>query len=242
MPKNIFFCSLLFILSQAAFCADEPPLSIEEFLKRARHPPAAETWALMRGAAEHKRVGKDSSEVPIRLGIQFSPERTRAALKLGAKEGYVVGQPYDETPATILPTTPVEPAKSILANFGLRPEDLTMTFLFWKFKKEYERESVKGQKCRVLDMTNPQTNENAKVFISEQYYFPVKVEWTRSGENTPYRTLEVSELKRENDFWTVGELLLYGPGWKTRITFDDNKVGDVKDMPKDLIMDANDSK
>ena len=241
-PMKTFYHIFFFCLFPCLFspCADTPPLTAEEFLARARRPPGGETWAVMKGKTEHKRAGKDPREEPIRLGIQFTRERTRATLKLGAGEEYVVGQPYDETPATIVPIGLDPKKQSILADFGLRPEDLTMTFLFWKYKQEFDAESVRSQKCRVLGLENPQSGEGAKVFLSEQYYFPVKVEWIKPGEKTVYRTLEVSEVRRESDFWTVGELVLYGPGWKTRITFDDNKVGNVIDgMPKDVFMDAN---
>lgn len=210
-----------------------------KFLEMARRPPVNECWVKLNGRAVHKRSGASVVQAPLCLGIRFTPERTLAQIVAGNEESYFVGQAYSGTAksTSIINEIQRDKKESILADFGLRPDDLTLSFLYWDFQKELKMEDIKGYECRVFHLNSPDKNESAIVYISTEYFFPLRVEWykNKSAEKKPYRTLEISSFKKENDFWVVSSLLLYGSGWKTKIDFSESSIGYAKDgIPMDL--------
>ncbi len=226
------FCELL---AESAFSK----LPSAEFLAAVRNPPGRESWARMAGTLGHRRQGSDEIESKIRMGVLFTPARTVAQLAVDGGETYEVGQAYAAGPDSTVVSTTGEPksGKPLLARIGLRPQDLTMSFLFWNAGPELPRDSFKGQACRVFVFTSQDKSEQAKVWISADYCFPLKVEWAKPGESKPVRTLEVDSFRKEKDFWLIGSLLLFGPGWKTKIEFDEAGAGLSKDgVPADLFL------
>jgi hypothetical protein len=212
-------------------------LSPVDFLNIVRHPSGRKTWAMMNGKVEHMRRGQQAKSCPLYLGILFAPDRTLAQIVIDNLQGYMVGQVYSEAESgtTIIPLNKTGYPKSLLAEFGLRPQDLTMTFLYWKFISEQKRVSIKTTECRVFDLQSPDKKEIARVYISCDYFFPLKVEWLKQGEKEAYRHLEVAAFKKLNDLWLVSKLKIYGPGWRSRVEFTDNKAGFVdKDIPTGL--------
>lgn len=212
-------------------------LSAEEFLQAVRRPSGRECWAKMEGTATNKRTGMEEPvEAKIHLGILFTPERTVAKLTVNGTESYDVGQSYAPPYATSVDMKlDPESGKPILGDLGLRPQDLTMTFIYWDCKEELGRDSVKGQPCRVFMLESPDKSETARVHISAEYLFPLKVEWFKTGGKSPDRTLETVSFKRERDFWLLSSLKLYGPGWMTKVEFEDASAGFSKDgVPADL--------
>lgn len=238
-----YFLFLLFFLSSFVLFSAEKEYSSLQFLEVVRHPPGRESWAAMNGIAYHLRKDTDVVEAPLYLGIRFTAERTMAQVVINNNEAYFVGQAYNaaKEAASVIPANKTGYAKSMLADFGLRPQDLTMTFLFWDFQKEFPRVSVKGRECRVFLLEAQDKKEIAKVYISAEYFFPLKVEWFAQDDRDlkkPYRTLEISSFKKENDFWIVSSLILYGPGWQTKIEFNQTSAGfKAENMPKDLFKD-----
>lgn len=213
-------------------------LDSAKFLQVVRRPPGRECWAKMNGTAWHRRRGQKMSEASLFLGILFTPQRTLAQIVIGGKQGYYVGQKYAPgcELTSIIPLRKGGYKQSLLADFGLRPEDLTMTFIFWDFVRELPRESIKGQECRVFLLRSPEKakQELVRVFISARYFFPLKVEWVKGEASKAYRYLEVTSFRKENDFWLVSSMNLYGPGWRTRIKFSDTDAGFKDKLPKDL--------
>lgn len=223
-----FICSILPLLAEKP---DGSKMSAEDFLNIVRHPPGRECWASMEGLVTHRRSGKDNQEFPLYLGILFTPERTLAQIQINEKETYNVGQTYstDENSTSISRSDSGDKSKSILADIGLRPEDLTMTFIFWKMIKEIPGATIKGRDCRVFLLQSPDKQETVRIHISVEYFFPLKVEWLKDNQDSPYRTLELVSFKKENDFWLVSTISLYGPGWKTRVEFDKTDAAYNKD-------------
>lgn len=228
--KKIVFSIIIFAIAFANFAENSDELSAEEFIQRVQSPPGRESWAAMDGTASHLRRGRAIEKKPVYLAIRFTPERTYAQLIFNDEEGYFIGQKYSsgEESTTVIPMNKKGYDNSGLADFGLRPQDLTMTFIFWKFLDELEKDSFKGRSCRVFMLQSHRKNEKAKIYISDEYYFPLKVQWfkNKNGKTEkPYRTLEVSSFRKEDDFWVISKLIIFGPGWKSKIEFDDIKTG-----------------
>ncbi|MDD3118651.1 MAG: hypothetical protein PHQ27_05705 [Victivallales bacterium] len=208
------------------------------FLAVARRPPGRECWARMTGKVTHLRTGGKPEEAGISLAIMFTPARTLAQIIIDDQQGYLVGQKYgpgaDMT--SIIPLNKEGYQEPILAKFGLRPEDLTMSFIFWHLLRELPRDKVKGQECRVFVLQAPDAvdPEVVQVHISAKYFFPLKVSWSRKDGEPPYRFMEVTSFRKENDYWLVRSLIIYGPGWKTRVAFEQSQAGVQQDLPQNF--------
>jgi hypothetical protein len=242
-----FFSAFLLSFIFSVLTAGDKKLSSEDFLKIARNPQGSNHWAMMEGVAYHRRKGSETVEAPIYIAIRFTPERTIAQVIVNGDEGYYVGQKYEKSSdaTSIIPMEKGDKQKNALADLGLRPQDLTLTFLFWDMLKELPEESVKGRNCRVFLLESPDKKEKVKAYISSEYYFPLKVEWFKVGpknEDDPYRTGEFLSFRKEGKFWMASSIRIDGPGWKTKIDFNDLKADYVKNsVPKDLFRKINSS-
>lgn len=239
VTRVLSFCLLMAGMA-CVFGAEEAEreLTSVEFISVVRNPPGRECWAKMDGKATHKRDGSKTVSAPVHLGILFTPKRTVAQVKF-KNEIYNIGQSYGNPPTSTTESI-LEDDKPQIGVFGIRPEDLTMGFIYWPVKVENEKESALGQSCRVFTMVSPAKDETAKVYISEEYFFPLKVEWSKLSEDgksaeAPFRTLEITSFKKEKDFWLVNSLGIFGPGWRTKIEFESRSAGFSKDgVPDDV--------
>ena len=244
--NGFIFLILLFIgLSAAADDKGKP--SLAQFMQRVRTPPSQKTWAQLDGVITNMKRDKDGKRIitksEIYLGIRFSSEMIFAQVIIGDNEIYSVGQPYSmiKSGVTVMREGDKE-SNRLRGNFGIKPEDLTMSFLFWNVIKELPEDSLKLIPCRVFLLISPDKSEIARVHISRDNYFPVKVEWSKSDESKQFteatRTLEVLSFKKVNGLYLVNVLSFYGPGWRTKIEFSNTQAGYVKDgTPKGLFKD-----
>jgi len=236
--KRILLSLLLVLFCTATYAEEKPALTPEQFVKIVRTPPGRESWGLLEGVASHRRRGSATAEAPLRFSVIFTKARTIAQIVFNNKEVYDVAQSYLPPFAGSIDTRDLQKGKS-LKDFGLRPEDLTMNFIFWPLKKELKRESIKTVDCRVMVFESPTGKESVKVFISAGHFFPLKVEWYNvpadriSGD--AFRTLEVNSFKKSGELWVLGSFSIYGPGWRTSVKFPETKAGLTKDgVAKDL--------
>ena len=247
MKKIVFTCILCLLALPAMLRGDEPKkidpmsLSAEDFLRIVRHVPGQETWAKMSGTAQHKRPGARRIKAPVRLSIRFTPDRIVARLVFNDSEIYDLGQAFDPpiatTEAQIKPGT-----KPQLGLYGIDVSDMTLSFIYRETIREEKPERVSIFPCRVFMLKGSTEGETARVFVSTEYFFPIKVQWFRSDpgpeqEGQPYRELEIASVKKaeDNDFYLIPKLEISGPDWRTKIDFDERSAGYAKDgMPRDL--------
>ncbi|MGN0872007.1 MAG: hypothetical protein ACI4UV_12540 [Victivallales bacterium] len=218
-------------------------LTAEQFMSIVRNPPGRDSWAKMEGYAMHKREGARSVKAPIRMGTLFTPERTIAQITFNKNEVYNIGQTYGENPQSTMESGGFAPGKAQIGIYGINPEDLTMNFIYWKLKVENPAGSVRGQACRVFTLIAPNGKDAVMVYISTDYFFPLRAAWYkvapdgRSLEKKPFRILEVSGFRKEKDFWLVSRLNLTGGdgNWNTVIRFDETSAGLSKNgIPEDV--------
>ena len=206
-------------------------LPAEEFLRYAQQPLLQDAWARMSGRLQHRGEGR-KLKLPIRVSIAFREDSLRAEIVLDEAGVYGVSQVYvaDEVPQVTL-SLPEDRAGVSLQELGIDPEDITFSFLYWNFERELPRDSVRGQPCRILEVVHPGKKQTARVWISANHLFPLKVWWFREQEETPWRTLEFKDFKRKDDLWFVKEVLLTGEGWKTKVTFRDVEAARLGERP-----------
>jgi len=238
------FIFLLLISISIGNCQDKKKPTAEQFMKFVRTPPKEKTWAKLNGKAVNMKRDKKGkriiTESPIYLGVRFTSEMIFAQVVVGKDEIYSVGQPYSMTKGVVSVIKDGEKSSNELkANFGIKPEDLTMSFIFWNLVKELPEDSVGVISCRIFLLKSPDKKESAKVYISSDNYFPIKVEWSKPKGDKVFtdllRTLEVKSFREVNDLYLIDELMFYGPGWQTKVGFSKCEAGFVKDgTPKDL--------
>lgn len=205
---------------------DSTTMPAERFLAIARNPRGRESWAVMTGEISHRRRGAETKSAPIRLAIRFTPARTLAQIQVGGIETYLVSQAYRAGGDATTVIRKDDGDKSILADFGVRPQDLTMSFLFWGLTKELEPDSARGRNCRVFLLQSPDgKSETVHAHISTEYFFPLRVKWFRGGEGKAYRDMDADSFKQVENFWFPKTLSLSGPGWRTRVEFSEFEAG-----------------
>ena len=263
---RLIACALLLAAASSLFAADEPEsqkelppevvkalfpdsqdpdkISAEAFLRMARRAPAGESWAKMEGTATHRRSGSSAVKDTIRVGIRFTPKRVIAQLVFAGNEYYELGQTFDTPPVFTQETDVPDKDKTRLSLYGIMPSDLTLGFLYRDLVREEKSESVKTIDCRVFVLKGGE-NDYVRVWLSTDYYFPLKAHWFRTlpDEKTkPYRELELGGVKKENDFYVVQELFLFGQDWRTRVEFDKRDAGRIEEAkaPLDLFLSKDD--
>ena len=246
MLFRLFVIAMMSLLCAGRLSAAEKSakdLTSEQFRSIVRNPPGRDSWAKMEGYAMHKRDGARSVKAPIRMGTLFTPERTIAQITFNKNEVYNIGQTYGKNPQSTMESKGFLPGEAQIGIYGINPEDLTMNFLYWKLKVENPPESVRGQDCRVFTLIAPNGKDAVMVYISTDYFFPLKAAWYKVAEDgksltkKPFRILEVSGFRKEKDFWLVGKLNLSGGdnNWNTVIRFEETAAGLSKDgIPGDV--------
>lgn len=246
--KYLMFLACLLISWQSTGEVSPERMDSQQFLDSTRQFGRNRSWGAMSGTISHLRKGSPAIATTLYMGILFAKERTLAQIVIANKQGYLVGQDYLDPAAgtSVLPINKNGYKQPLLAEFGIRPQDLTMSFVYWQFVSELPEERIKGLTCRLFILKDYKSTEHVKVFFSSQYGFPLKVEWFKekyTTESEPYRTLEVLSFKKEKDFWLVSELNLFGPGWRTKINFEKTDAGFIaQGIPPALFKEMPDEK
>lgn len=229
--RYLLLCLALSALIPAAFAAEEKTMPISEFMKFARNPYPVSSYAALEGEVRHLRRGGKPESVPIYFGIILQPERMTGQIILDGNEGYMLGQTRrsGSSETTVVPmksNTGDAGSENRLGHMGIRPSDLTMSFLYYPVVRELESESVRTVPCRVVLLESPDKKEQVKVYIARDHYFPLKAEFFEGAAGgTPFRTLEVNSFRKSDGFYYIDRIGLFGPGWRTSIEFD--KSADV---------------
>jgi hypothetical protein len=219
---------------------DPAKQSSQEFLKTTRDQLLGNCWLKLGGNANFR--AKDGSRLKLKieliaelkpLELTFLSMLDKESVKLhhnfGLKKKMDVLD--DGRPKT----------GSNYEAIGIRPEDLSMSFLYWDFEREYERDSINVGliSCRVFKLANPDTlDEYAKVWISEKYLGPVKVEWYRGSEKDPFQSLEFAEFNEVNKVSVPAIIKMTNPKGDLQLFFDKRDAAFSKESPPDLFPKA----
>lgn len=228
MNKFKWFLLLMFLTSSVLMAKESAAtLGAKEFLKHVRNPSSERSYAKLSGVIQHLRRDQEQRNAPIYFGVMLSDSRRLSQIIVDNSEGYRLGQSYTEEGegTTVTPMNPAGYPNSILADFGVKPEDLSMSFIYDDFINEFAPTTLRTANCRVFMLQNRVSGERELVYITTDYLFPIKVEFfakDNSDLSKPDRTMEVERFKKsESGFWVPTQLKLYGAGWRTIVKFDD---------------------
>ena len=220
---------------------DSQNQDIHQFLELARRPSVQECWAILNGSVRHKGNRKSLKNVPIEIRAHLTPDEVKAQVVFDQFERYLVKQRFsaDDGNRSVKHQAKAGDTHIGISEVGLRPDDITLSFLYWDFVKEYPEERVRGQGCRVIKLRRPQDQEYVKVWVSKKYFFPLRVKWFHLEEETSYRTLEFTGFEKIKDAWIIKELKISGSKWKTIIKLKENIVELITpghSIPDDLFL------
>ena len=211
---------------------DVTRLSSADFLNEVRRPFRQDAWGQFSGRISHKgKAGRHKGSID--LAIRFAPESTKAQLVSNGQNIYNLQEKHGVgTAPQVSLALPANEKKPGLFDMGIEAEDLTFAFIYWDLLRELPRDSVRGRKCRVMDLAHPADKGYVRVWFSEAHFFPLRVHWFHNEQDKPWRTLNVKGVKKHDDnFWFLKTLELRGDGWKTQVRFDEAEMHASRDMP-----------
>ncbi len=202
-------------------------LSPEEFLAEVRRPLRADAWGEFTGLLTHK--GKQSRKGTLRVRMTFDPNSMHTQIVLNDANVYLLEQSHAEGAKVVTKVErPPKEEPPSLFDFGVQPDDLTFSFIYWNFLEELPRQSSRLRQCRVMRLASPTGQDTVCVWFDAKYGFPMEAWWYHAGEQKPWRRLELKGAKRfENGLWFVKELRLEGLDWKTQVRFDHVELNPV---------------
>jgi len=229
MKRKIGLTVLLGLLLNCCVVWGSPEnesLPPERFMQVARYRMTVQdSFADLRGKVTHMRRNRGrATYCPVRFAVRFGKDQLNARIVLNNQEIHELHRNYLSRAEDV--KSNVELKESRLFSYGFKLEDLTMNFLSYPVKSELPRETVKTVKCRVLHLLSP-AGEPVKVWISVEYFFPVKVEFYAPGSNLkskPVRSMEITAFDKVNDYYVATEVALFSPDFRTRIAFDNCQV------------------
>lgn len=215
-------CLLFAVFTLLNMCAAE--LDSLQFLKIVRNASElnGSTYGVLDGSAVHVRREKGrkiTEEYPCFMALIITPEKSITQIILNNEEGYLVGRLAGKSTSI----RSIGKKGSVMERIGISPRELSMSFLDDEFVRELPSQSVRMVKCRVMLLKNKNNSEWTKIYVAAEYFFVLKAEFFKNEpaeKSIPDRTLEVDSFAKKNDLYYTSSLALYGPGWRTDISFD----------------------
>ena len=209
---------------------DGNTLSAQEFLTEIRKPLRVDAWAEFTGNITYKS-GDKSLKGKLRVRITFDPSSMHTQITVDDRNVYLLEQTHVEGQHVQgkieRPENEISPG---LFEFGILPEDLTFSFLYWDFLEELPRQTSRLRECRVMRLADPNGQGTVSVWFNAKHGFPMEAWWYAKDSTTPWRKLSLKGAHRyANGLWFVKEMRLEGKDWKTRVLFDHadlNPVGE----------------
>lgn len=209
---------------------DFAELSPEEFLAQVREPFRQDAWGEITGRLTYVK-GDAHQKGTVRIRLTFSPDSLHAQVVVNEKNVYGYEQTHGdgEVPKTVL-DLPEKEEPPGLADYGIQPEDITFSFIYWKFVRELPKDSFRQRECRVFELRHPGEGKGTvRVWFDATRGFPLQAQWFQPDATEPWRTLELKGAKKHaNDLWFVKEMRLEGPDWKTQVIFDHAEINPVE--------------
>ena len=241
ITKRVLWVKLagvVLLAGQFLVAGDFDPASLDSgsFLQLARRPFLQHAWARLDGTVQFKNDHRNV-KLPLHLAILMHSDYLRAEFTLDHSDLYEVRQAYsDQGVSNVRITPPPQPQAPPLESLGVAAEDITFSFLYWEFVEELPGRTVRGQKCRVMRLRNPQTHAEVVVSLSAQYVGPMRVEHFKAGETQAYRWMEFTDFERHGDLYYVTAAQLRGKNWKTQVKFNNAELALTEETapPEDL--------
>ena len=225
---------------------DPAKLDDEDFIELARRALISTSWIKMSGNLNTRPAKAKRARYSIEIAAEIRPQKLVFKTTLADDQSVKVQHIYgDEHETKVLePNTAKE---DLYKQLMIKPQDLSLSFMYWDMMKEYKSESlgITRLKCRVFLMANPDISEAnpepeyAKVWISEKYLGPVKVMWCK-GEidfDKPQQILEFEGFTEKNKVWMPADIYIKNSFGEMQIKLKDHDGAFGPNSPKNLFGD-----
>ena len=131
-------------------------LSSQAFLNEIRKPLRIDAWGEFTGGIVTKGAkGKHSGKLRVR--ITFTKDAMFTQIVLNDVNVYSLEQKHsgENANATMKLDLPEKETAPGLFDFGVRPEDMSFSFIYWDFIEELPRENKRMSECRVFRLASP---------------------------------------------------------------------------------------
>ncbi len=204
------------------------------FLAIARRPLLVNAWVRASGLIQGVFPGGKRRRDPVAFDARFQPRRFQAEILVGNRALGRIDQTFASTAGPGRRETAMTargPGIQALQTYGIRPEDISLSFLYWKFVRDLPKDSVRGQPCRVFILRSPDEKHWVHLWLHAHYVFPMRVYWFDGAARAPVQKLEFKDFKRRGKLWFIREMILTGTNWKTRIRLRRISLHRVADTP-----------
>ena len=236
----MFLVSSLFVLSSQAQLASKDTTSMEseDFLDLSRQQLLSNCWMKMKGNVNVRPKEGGRRRLAISCAAQLQPEKITFKITLNKKQSFKVESTFgDKHDTKVLEDSRGE--DSDFTKIGIKPIDLSLAFMYWDYQKEYKSESLGLSRisCRVFLLGDPDSTTFVKVWISEKYLGPLKVEWYVDLQKAPYQSLTFEDFAETNKVWHPVEVKIKNGKGELQIRFENVNAAFSKVTPKGLYED-----
>lgn len=245
MAKQILFALLISLsfIATAQEKIDFSKLGSEDFLATSRKSLLAYSWVKLPGKIIARPTEGDLIKLPIECSAQLIPNKITFQSIIDKKQNFQTSIQFGKGKAhstKILKDYQGE--DNFYKKVDIKATDLSLAFMYWDLVNELEPErlGLSAHKCRVFRLSNPDADEEyARVWLSQEYLAPVKVEWRRgkiSGDAD--QLLEFKKFAEVNKVWVPTEIYLKNKTARIQVRFDKEKINAnfSKTLPKDFFL------
>ena len=228
MKKIALLCLLLssFVFVQAQ--TDNSKLDSDDFIERSRQSLLNHCWIKLSGRLNSRSKEHGLIKATISCAAQLVPNQVTFKSTINGQQSVKMTHKFGGNQHLAIIDEEYKKADSIYQKIGIKSTDLSLTFMYWDMLNELksERLGLMAHPCRVFRLQNPDNDkEFVRVWLSENYLAPVKVEW-RYGRITGEadQSLQFKKFAEKNQVWIPTEILIKNKKGKTQIKFDKKKA------------------
>jgi hypothetical protein len=239
--KYLIALLLVFSMGLQAQVTDPSKLTSEDFLELCQKQLLGNCWVKTSGRMNVRSAdGERQPHMTIKCAAQLVPNKIIFKSTLEGKQSFKVENVFgDKHDVKVLENTLGE--DNGFKKVGIKPEDLSLAFMYWDYIKEYEKEKlgVLLISCRVLLLGNPNSGEFVKVWLSEKYLGPLKVEWYTNLKKDPIQTLTFEDFAEKNRVWVPLEVKISNAKGELQVKFEKVDAAFSTQIPEGLFNTEN---
>jgi hypothetical protein len=211
----------------------------EGFLELCQKQLLNNCWLKMSGKMNIRSIsGKRQKPMPLKCAAQLIQNKITFKATINKTQSFKVENLFgDKHDTKVLEDKLGE--DNGFDKVGIRPEDLSLSFMYWDYLKEYDKDSlgVLRISCRVLLLGSPDGSQFVKVWLSEKHLAPLKVQWFDQKSlksEKPLQVLTFEDFAEKNKVWVPLEVKITNLKGDLQIKFDEVDAEFSTKIPADL--------
>lgn len=239
MFKKMLVIFLISFFANSLQAQDAKNMDSEDFLEMCQKQLLNNCWVKMSGKMNVRSAsGERLKPMTLKCAAQLIPNKITFKATVNKTQSFkienIFGEKHDNK---VLEDKLGE--DNGFAKVGISAEDLSLSFMYWDYIKEYEKESLGVLRiaCRVILLGNPDGSQFVKVWLSEKHLGPLKVQWfdPASLKSTkPLQVLTFEDFAEKNKVWVPLEVKITNSKGDLQVKFDEVDAEFSTKVPADL--------